>query len=150
MGIMSDQEQGQELETAGEYIRGEDGKWLPGSKPAGMIRDPSQASAMAAKRWEAYREAAAAGVARATRRDTPVAGWGYIVEKQAELASDPTRGRGSTEAARFVGSALGLMGEGRRQDEQQQAQPAQELPPGVALRSILGDLRLLKDQMEGD
>lgn len=145
---MSDQEQGQQ--PAGEMIRDEKGRWLPGSKPAGMIESPSQASALAARRWELYREAAADAVQRASAATTPMAGWGVIVERQAKLAQDTEKGRGSTEAARFVGSALGLLGEGRRQDEAQQAQPARDLLPGVALRALLGDLRQLKREVEAE
>jgi hypothetical protein len=118
-----------------------------GPDAASFAGDQVQASALAARRWELYRNAAADAVQRATIATTPFAGWGVIVERQVKLAQETEKGRASTEAARFVGSALGLMGEGRRQEEQQQPEQARDLPPGVALRALLSDLRILKGEI---
>ena len=66
------------------------------------------ARALIHKRWADYHAAAEDGVALGTKRDTSVLGWGYIVERQSELAVDIKQGRSSTEAARFVRDSLGL------------------------------------------
>lgn len=93
----------------------------------------AHASAMATTRWEAYRQAAAEGAMKATRRDTPVKAWGYIVERQAELAVDIDKGRSSTEAARFVRDGLGLT------PQADQQQPAIRIEiSGEVLASLAG------------
>ena len=135
---------GEEVQ-AGELIRDERGRFLPGSKPAGMIDSPSQASALAARRWELYREAAADAVQRASSATTPFAGWGVIVERQAVLAADIDKGRSSTEAARFVGSAIGVLGGPKEAEHAQNG--ANVALPGDTLRNLIADLRLLRAQM---
>lgn len=82
--------------------------------PPSLFRDnPEQARAIAKSRWEQAREAAAAGLvetgaALGLNTPTEYKMWGLIAGKQAELALDISRGRSSTEAARFVGTAAGF------------------------------------------
>jgi hypothetical protein len=64
------------------------------------------------------------------------------------LAADIDKGRSSTEAARFVGSAIGVLG------AKNEAESGQNAPggvvPGAILRGLLADLRLLRDQLGED
>lgn len=133
----------------GELVRDERGRFLPGTASGpGVIVDRSQAVALAQRRWELYREAAADAVQRASGGPTPFAGWGVIVERQAALAADIDKGRSSTEAARFVGSAIGVLG-GPKEAETGSNVPG-GVVPGAILRGLLADLRLLRDQLGED
>lgn len=69
---------------------------------------PANASVMSKKRWEAYREASENAIMDATRRNSPIDAWERIVSRQATLSLDIEKGRDSTNAAKFVQSALGL------------------------------------------
>ena len=112
---------------------------------------PANTSEFAKLRAERYRQAAVAGMRRAASASgagTSGAAWGYIVEKQSELATMIDKGRSSTEAARFVGSAIGVLG-GPKQAEQGQNGVNQVLP-GDTLRRLLDDLRLFRRQMDGE
>lgn len=110
--------------------------------------DPSVAAAYSRRRWQLYRQAAADAVKRANPANTPYAAWGVIVERQAALAADIERGRASTEAARFVGSALGALD--RPPEGQARGGTADVTLPGDTLRRLIADLRLLREQLGED
>lgn len=91
-------------------------------KTAAMVANPGggktaiksdNAAAMLARR-EAIRlqgeTAGRAALRAASGGVSSLAGWRQIVEAQAGLAKDTDKGRASTEAARFVGQAAGLIG----------------------------------------
>jgi hypothetical protein len=101
-------------------------------------------------RAEKYRQAAAAGLGRVPGGPgSPVAAWGWLIEKQAALAADIEKGRSSTEAARFVGTAIGVLG-GKNEPESGSNVPGGVLP-GDTLRRLLADLRVLREQLgDGD
>lgn len=66
------------------------------------------ASALSKKRWDAYRERAEIGAAKGSKKDSSLDAWEWITEKQTILAGQIERGRDSTNAAKFVQSALEL------------------------------------------
>jgi hypothetical protein len=114
---------------------------------------PANTSEFARLRAEKYRREAAAGMVRAVSASgspagTPAAAWGWIVEQQTALAGAIDKGRSSTEAARFVGSAIGILG-GPKEAETGQNAPG-GVVPGAILRGLLADLRLLRDQLGED
>ena len=59
-------------------------------------------------RWDRAREAAAAGLVDAVKKETPEEAWREVMRNQASLAADTER-RGSTQAARLVGQAADLL-----------------------------------------
>jgi hypothetical protein len=120
-----------------------DAKRIVANPPGGPTTAINQSNtvAMAQLRAEKYRQAAAAAVGRATGGLTPFAGWGIIVERQAALATDIDKGRSSTEAARFVGSAIGIIGQEARSERQEAGQSGVGPLPGDTLRALLADLR---------
>jgi hypothetical protein len=111
---------------------------------------PAVSSDMLKLRAEKYRQAAAAGLGRVPGGPgSPVAAWGWLIEKQAALAADIEKGRSSTEAARFVGTAIGVLG-GPKEAETGQSGAGGVLP-GDTLRRLLADLRVLREQLgDGD
>jgi hypothetical protein len=68
-----------------------------------------------------------------------------IVERQAALATDIEKGRSSTEAARFVGSAIGIMGQEARSERGDTAPGGVGALPGDTLRALLADLRMVQE-----
>ena len=111
----------------------------PGGGSAAITQ--ADASALNKLRWDKYREAAADAVTRATSATTPFAGWGVIVERQTELAQDTEKGRSSTEAARFVGAAVGILGAEARAERVEGATGGAGPVPLDTLRALLDDLR---------
>jgi hypothetical protein len=105
----------------------------------------ADASVMNKLRWEQYRQAAADAVQRATGGPTPSAGWGVIVERQTELAQDTEKGRSSTEAARFVGAAVGILGAEARAERVEGAPGGAGPVPLDTLRALLDDLRVVQE-----
>ncbi len=95
-------------------------------KIVAMKADSVQYRAMARARWDAAKEAAADGVLAGVNSsgvlpspvDHPVAAWGAIVGRGAELLMNTDNARGYAELARFVGQAADML-----PDKQQQDQP---------------------------
>ena len=75
------------------------------------------ASMLTHAKHEQAKEKAAEGLLRAVQANepgvynAPVEAWGKVVEKQAELSLAIDTGRDSTQAAKFVGRASGMMAE---------------------------------------
>ena len=95
--------------------------------------------AFTARRREKAMQAAAAGLARVaapTSQDAVLDAWSLIIEKQARLALSTDRGRDSTGAAKFVGSAAGLYGGKDAEHEQKQQQTTIILSDSVANQLI--------------
>ena len=118
------------------------------ANPGGGTTAITQAntSEMARLRAEKYREAAAEGLARAKGSGgAPMAGWSHIVEKQSELAVDTEKGRSSTEAARFVGAAVGILGAEARAERVEGAPGGAGPVPLDTLRALLDDLRVVQE-----
>jgi len=94
------------------------GGWQWAKRPpyAAPIITKDTASALASRRYELARERAREGLQRAVEGglSLQVAGaehaWGYVIEKQTELAITPEEGRASTGAAKLVGVATGMTG----------------------------------------
>ena len=152
---MADGEQEQDQEQQSNLITLKNGAIYDRTKghivanPGGGTTAITQATAseMHALRAEKYRRAAAAGLARVHPSNTPMAAWGYIVERQSQLATTIDKGRSSTEAARFVGQAIGVLGV--KQDTESQArQPA--FAPGLILGAWLDDLRRFREQLKDE
>jgi len=99
------------------------GGWQFAKRPpyAAPLITRDTASAMAKRRHELARERACEGLMRAVEdgMSIQVAGaedaWGYVIEKQTELAISPEEGRASTGAAKLVGTAAGMTGDGEKQ-----------------------------------
>jgi hypothetical protein len=108
---------------------------------------PANTGEMARLRAEKYRQAAAAGLARSVggAGGKPVAAWSHIVEKQSELAVDTEKGRSSTEAARFVGAAVGILGAEARAERVEGATGGAGPVPLDTLRALLDDLRVVQE-----
>ena len=118
------------------------------ANPGGGTSAITQATAsdMHALRAEKYQRAAVKGLSRVPGADkravgTPLAAWSYIVGKQAELATMIDKGRSSTEAARFVGGAIGIMGLGGSAGANSGGDNVNISVPGAFLRGLLDDLR---------
>jgi hypothetical protein len=86
------------------------GHFVDSTRVRTKISDRSQAVALAERRWQKARAAAAAGL-RELSPSTPSAfrAWREIVKAQGRLAMDKSQGKASTIAARFVGEAAGLL-----------------------------------------
>jgi hypothetical protein len=106
-----------------------------------MAITQAQASAMSTLRWEQYRQSAASGLAKAGRRHNRTDAWEWIVEKQAELATAIDKGRSSTEAARFVGSAVGATPERGAAGANSGGDNVNISFPVEVIRALLDDLR---------
>ena len=111
----------------------------PGGGSTGITQ--ANTGEMARLRAEKYRRSAAAGLARIHPSNTPIAAWSYIVEKQSELATMIDKGRSSTEAARFVGGAIGILGSGGAAGANSGGDTVNISVPGAFLRGLLDDLR---------
>ena len=113
------------------------------ANPGGGTTAITQANAteLINSRWERYRNSAVEGLAAAGAVNNRVDAWAWIVEKQAGLAADPDRGRASTEAARFVGSAVGAMPERGAAGANSGGDNVNISVPGAFLRGLLDDLR---------
>ena len=80
--------------------------------------DPERAREAARTRIERARAAAHAGLRNASHvGTTALETWSKIVEAQARLAMDGKRGRDSTNAAKFVGTAAGYTGREALEDQ---------------------------------
>ena len=90
----------------------------------GPIKTSEQAAALARRAHASRREKArqyaidalAKGVSPSKILDSKEAwgiGWQDIIEAQAELAKDTSKGASSTGAARFIGQATGILEEGK-------------------------------------
>jgi hypothetical protein len=119
-----------------------------------VFSDQNQAKAAALSRHVAAQEAALQGLANAAGNigvgtsESALLAWSNIIAAQARLAMDTEAGRASTEAARFAGTAAGLL-----RDRNDPAQPGEAGSagriPGETLRALLGDMLLLRAQLEG-
>jgi len=104
------------------------------------------ASTMVSRRHEIAEGRAREGLQRAVEAglSLQLAGaeeaWGYVIEKQTELAISPEEGRASTMAAKLVGSATGMTG-----DKQPQTVVAIQVNVSDAIAA-----RYLVDEVEGD
>ncbi len=95
------------------------GGWQYAKRPpqAAPLITTETASAMAVRRHEVARDRASEGLIRGVESglSLQVAGaedaWGYVIEKQTELATSPEEGHASTQAAKLVGTATGMMGD---------------------------------------
>ena len=71
----------------------------------------------AQRRDEVAKDKAADGLQRAVDKGMSLQtasaedAWGYVIEKQTELATSPEEGHASTQAAKLVGTATGMMGD---------------------------------------
>ena len=96
-------------------IRRPDGAFLRRPPQAAPIITSDNASSLAQRRHQLARERAAEGLQRAVEHgmSIQVAGaedaWGHVIEKQTELAISPEEGHASTQAAKLVGTATGMM-----------------------------------------
>jgi hypothetical protein len=88
------------------------GRFLPGTIPPNMIQNPTQASALARKRWDAYQTAAAKRIqAEVGSTDptiqTPEDAWGHLQAQEASriMASEHPQ----PDALRQVGQAMGAL-----------------------------------------
>jgi hypothetical protein len=88
------------------------GRFLPGTIPPNMIQNPTQASALARKRWEIYHDAVAkhiqaeVGSANPDIR-TPEDAWGYLQAKEVVKILDANAP--TPDALRQVGQAMGAL-----------------------------------------
>ena len=95
------------------------GGWQFAERPKGAapLITKETGSPLALRRHELAREEAAEGLTRAVDKgmSIQVAGaeeaWGHVIEKQTELAISPEEGHASTQAAKLVGTATGMMGD---------------------------------------
>lgn len=86
-------------------------------KITAMKADSEQYRAMARARWDAAKRAAADGLLEGVNqsgvlpcvKDHPVAAWGAIVGRGAELLMNTDNARGYAELARFVGQAADML-----------------------------------------
>lgn len=100
-------------------LRDKKGRFLPGQSGNGsaVITSPAQASAMARTRWDKAKRAAADGMLQGVMQsgvmvnpvDHPVAAWGAIVGRGAELLMNTDNARGYADLARFVGQAADML-----------------------------------------
>ena len=113
------------------------------ANPGGGTTAITQANAteLINSRWERYRNSAVEGLAAAGAVNNRVDAWAWIVEKQAGLAADVEKGRSSTEAARFVGSAVGAMPDRGSAGANSGGDNVNISVPGAFLRGLLDDLR---------
>ena len=100
------------------------GRFMSPPAPEHAPITPSNAQAVARKRWERSREAFAAGVAKGMvgREDAPTEAWGAIGTKAAELLNKATSARGFADLARFTGEAGGFVPMARGREEMQEQQ----------------------------
>lgn len=94
----------------------------------------SNAQALSRKRWDASREAFAAGVSLGMtgRDDVPEQAWQRVGEKAAELLYKANSARGFADLARFTGEAAGFVPMARGREEMQE-QGTNEQPLTVIL-----------------
>ena len=91
---------------------------VKGSSPdyLGTLRDRRRELAAKEARYGMVRAVTGAsaikGIGGRTEANTPAKAWGVIVEMQADLAQAIEQTRASTEAAKFVGRAAGLISDG--------------------------------------
>jgi len=94
----------------------------PPGGPSTGIKTQSQGVALATRRRQLAQEAAQAAIAEYGKAPGDLyGGWRTIVRAQTGLALDVDKGRSSTEAARFVGSAAGFLSEVGRAGEAEYA-----------------------------
>jgi hypothetical protein len=121
-----------------------------------VFSDQNQAKAAALSRHVAAQEAALQGLANAAGNigvgtsESALLAWSNIVAAQARLAMDTEAGRASTEAARFAGTAAGLLRDRNDPAQPGEAGSAGGRIPGETLRALLGDMLLLRAQLTGD
>ena len=98
-------------------LRSSKGAYLRRPPGAAAVITSETAGPMAQRRHQLARERAAEGLVRGVQDglSIQVAGaedaWGYVIEKQTELATSPEEGHASTQAAKLVGTATGMMGD---------------------------------------
>jgi len=120
--LLEDGTPARRYEDGSERVPNGHGGWQWAKRPpyAAPLITKESASAMATRRHELARERACEGLQRAVEdgMSLQVAGaedaWGYVIEKQTELAISPEEGRASTGAAKLVGAATGMTGDSER------------------------------------
>ena len=95
------------------------GGWQFAERPKGAaeVFNSETGSSNALRRHELAREEAAAGLQRGVDEGMSLQtasaenAWGHVIEAQTELAIAPEKGHASTQAAKLVGTATGMMGD---------------------------------------
>lgn len=98
-------------------LRNENGQVLKRHSQSAPIIDADLQRAYQPARSQAYRDKAEAGMKAAAEGlspnqvTAPTDAWGFIIERQSELAMSPESGHASTQAAKLVGRSVGALQE---------------------------------------
>jgi len=106
----------------------------PGGGSAALTK--ASASALAHKRWDMAREAAAAGLVRLSPSNkTEYDAWANVNENMGRIATD-YQSNAAVKAAEFVGRAAGLLPTRTQQQDHTEADPLRDLGAELARRLL--------------
>ena len=97
-------------------LRDSMGAYLRRPPQAADLITTESAPGMLLRRDQIAKDKAADGLQRAVDKGLSLQtasvedAWGYVIEKQTELATSPEEGHASTQAAKLVGTASGMLG----------------------------------------